>query len=801
MATAPPIPQQSSSTNPQDNQGPIQPGVTVPVEEGQGTNPQPGDMGPNYENMEKLKPKWVSTLRDLVMKYRMEGLVSRRQEIRRNRLARLYWQGLQYAWWDPGNFNWNLPFQSRFDDDTNIEQQPRYQFVTNYYKGFGLTFVSLLSQDVPTVRWYPKSATNVQDIYAAKAAGDVSDLIERNNDPTQLLRDIAYYFWTDGKCAAYVRYVADGERFGYQPIPELEASEKSIGSDTYVCPNCGARTPADKGMFAGGMACPECGEPLDNKALQPAPVVPTPKVKAVHRIPNGQETITIVGGLEFNTPVWCREWQEMPYCQWQVEVHRSKLRAVYPHVADKIQAGEPQDAEDVYARVSRLASSQGLPQVHPADALYAVVTFTRTWLDPAAFMEIDDKEIRAELMKEFDKGCYVAFAGSTYCEARNENRRKCWAFKSAEPGDGSARPGVGDGMIQIQERYNTLSNIQAETYEYAIPAGYCDPETISAEAWASQTSEPGSKYPARAKGGQPLQNSFFFEPAANVPRDMVQHMQDLVGPVAQFVTGLFPAIFGGEVEGAGGDTAKGYAMARDQAMGRIGLVWRSVKELWADMMFLALQCFKDNRAEDVPVPILGDDGEFDERVIHLADLQGNLIAYPEPDETFPRLKSQQRAVYQVLMQSEDPFIMKALTEPSNLGTIRSALGLTDLVVPGEDSANKQKREIDQMLKSAPTQVPQMGPDGVTPALDPSGNPIPMDMTTVPVDPLLDDHAVEFEECKRWANSEEGQQAKAQNPPGYANVHAHAQAHFKLMQAQMMAEQAASGVRSAQGKTE
>src|SRR5882672_3391387 len=158
----------------------IQAGVTVPVEQGQGTNPPPEQMGPNYEQMEALKPKWVSTLRDLIMKYRMEGLVSRRQEIRRDRLARLYWQGLQYAWWDPGNFNWNLPFQSRFDDDTNIEQQPRYQFVTNYYKGFGLTFVSLLSQDVPTVRWFPKSATNVQDIYAAKAASDVCDLIERN---------------------------------------------------------------------------------------------------------------------------------------------------------------------------------------------------------------------------------------------------------------------------------------------------------------------------------------------------------------------------------------------------------------------------------------------------------------------------------------------------------------------------------------------------------------------------------------------------------------------------------------------
>jgi AICAR transformylase/IMP cyclohydrolase PurH len=49
-----------------------------------------------------------------------------------------------------------------------------------------------------------------------------------------------------------------------------------------------------------------------------------------------------------------------------------------------------------------------------------------------------------------------------------------------------------------------------------------------------------------------------------------------------------------------------------------------------------------------------------------------------------------------------------------------------------------------------------------------------------VDLLLDDHAVEFEECKRWANSEAGQSAKMTNPAGFANVRAHAEAHLRAM---------------------
>ena len=88
-------------------------------------------------------------------------------------------------------------------------------------------------------------------------------------------------------------------------------------------------------------------------------------------------------------------------------------------------------------------------------------------------------------------------------------------------------------------------------------------------------------------------------------------------------------------------------------------------------------------------------------MIRLADLKGNIQAYPESDETFPRLKSQQRAVVQQLMASSDPMIQQALGDPSNVGFVKSLLGLADLVVPGEDSRNKQLREIELLLRSAP----------------------------------------------------------------------------------------------------
>jgi hypothetical protein len=98
------------------------------------------DVGPNNERLEDVKPELVNALRELVRQYRQEGIVARRHEIRRIRQARLFWKGLQYAWWSPNDMNWHLTFEQRFSDDRALEEMPRYQFVTNFYQGFGLSF-------------------------------------------------------------------------------------------------------------------------------------------------------------------------------------------------------------------------------------------------------------------------------------------------------------------------------------------------------------------------------------------------------------------------------------------------------------------------------------------------------------------------------------------------------------------------------------------------------------------------------------------------------------------------------------
>jgi len=229
------------------------------------------------------------------------------------------------------------------------------------------------------------------------------------------------------------------------------------------------------------------------------------------------------------------------------------------------------------------------------------------------------------------------------------------------------------------------------------------------------------------------------------------------------------------------DTAAGYSMARDQAMGRIGLVWRRMKFFHADAMLLAVDCFRRNRPNDVEVTLLGAGAAFESKWIRLADLKGNLFSYPETDEQYPTLWSQQRAVLMQLLANPDPQLQAVLAHPENMALIKRLIGLEEFVIPDEESRTKQYREIAQLVGEAP----------VIKRDDASG--VELMLPSIMPDEFADNHATELEICMRWFSSDGGQAAKIDAPAGYANVRAHAMFHREyLLKQQRLAQQAQSG---------
>lgn len=727
-------------------------------------------------DLEKTDPQLTAALKSIVDNLARQTIVARRWQIRRVRKCELYWQGIQYLWWNTADQQWHLPNEANVFDDTASESGPRYQFVTNVYQAYGLSFIAVVSQDIPTIHFFPEDPNDEDDIQAARAASDVVELIQRNNDPERLFSQMGYHAWTGGLFGLYVRYVADGNRFGWDEMPEYEPGMSQLTPDAFVCPKCGARLTQQQ---AANGICPECGSQITDNDLQPGQSAQVPQQTGTSRIPRGQEVVSCHGALELDVPIYANEQNEYPYIKWQLEVPRSKLQASYPWIADRISTGSGMDgtntADDVYARVSRISVKESLPQPVPSDMLYDLVTLTRVWLRPWTFCTVKDKSVQQRLLAMFPDGVFVAFAGTTYAESRNENMDAHWVVRHAMPGEGMNRPGIGDSLMDIQDRVNTYDNIQAETYEYGIPPIYADSEVLNFDALTTQTAEPGTHVPAKAKPGQALSNGFFQPSPSEPPADMVQYKNAMMGDIAQMLTGMYPALFGGDT--GSNDTASGIKIQRDQAMGRVGLVWRSFKESWARAMKIAVDEFKNNRTNDVT--LASKDPATKPHTISLADLKGDVQAFPEADSTYPRLKSDQRAAVERILNiaADAPEIAQILMEPSNMAIFKSLEGINDLVVPGEDSRNKQLKEIEMLLQGEPIISQTLGTMG------PEQNEQP----SVQIEPLDRDN-FEYEECVRWASSDAGIEAQENNPKGYMNVILHAQAHQKAMGAKAMLAQ-------------
>jgi hypothetical protein len=212
-------------------------------------------------------------------------------------------------------------------------------------------------------------------------------------------------------------------------------------------------------------------------------------------------------------------------------------------------------------------------------------------------------------------------------------------------------------------------------------------------------------------------------------------------------------------------------MSRAQALQRQQNTWKMLCIWWKDGFGKAIPTYIREMKDDEKDVQRDKDGNFINIFIRKAELEGKIGKVElEANENLPLTWSQQKDVVMQLLQAANPEILSVLGAPENLGKIRDAIGLTEFYVPGEDDVEKQYDEIKQLLNSEPI-----------PTMDPMNPEAP----SVEIDPIYDNHQIEFEVVRRWATGEAGRQAKIDNPNGYKNVLLHGKMHYMQMQMQMM----------------
>jgi hypothetical protein len=705
-----------------------------------------------------------AVLKGLASKVSQRDLVSRRLEVRDAWKARYFYRGNQHLFNGPKG-SWVLPAMVL----TGGQSYDDHARETNVYLAFGDILTASLTAGVPSVRFEPSDPNNPADNSGAENADDARMLIERNNDMIVVQEDIARYIYTDGRSCVYTRHILDGQRFGYTN-PEPDAQEE----DSYL-PETGGMGPSQ----------------AEGEAEQHAP-------KGEVR---GSEVIRAFGVLEVKLPIQARDQACSSFLQFSEEVDITTAKAMYPDVAEEITPAQAPTAESDYERLARTSIMMGMrPSSMTSDSMTYNTTLQRTWIRPSFFFEEQDDDNREWLFENFPNGVMTVVAGSVFCEARNESMDDHWTTIHARPGDGMHRPALGSPAIPIQEKINDLVDLMQEQCMHQIPATWVDPE-IDIAGLSSTKSRPKDyfKAPKPSTPGRAIADLFYTEPQIALAEGFMQYLQWLFGDCLQMLTGGYPALFGGNT--GSNDTASGIASQRDQALGRIGLTWRNMKAGYAQIIRQAVQAAAQYRKEKISGEVTGSDGRIQKLAIDPQDLKGNIRCFPDTDENFPESWVAQRAVWQQIidMAAKNPVLAGLLNTPRNLRLAKDKVGVPELTIPGGDSSEKQLSEIMLLMQAAPIPNPQLQQMQMQAAqmaqgaqmgqpVDPNAAmqlqqqmaQIPPMVSSIPIDPDLDDHASEMAEIKTWANSAEGIKARAENPDGFQNV----TLHFKEHQAAM-----------------
>jgi hypothetical protein len=710
---------------------------------------------------------------------------------------------------------WSGDFQG---NDEDIDDEIAYS--VPHYRAYGLALIAVLSSSVPGVRFAGRNPESRADVAAARAADGIAGLFRKNNDLVSKLALAGFYLYNDGTCWAYVRHRQDAQRFGTHTEDVMEPQLQLLpgAPSKRVCPGCGMDSPGDPmpGMMgpAGGPPppmggpppgimpppgappamtgpggpspmpqCPGCGSPLPDSTYIPAqpprPVMMPTKV-GERKVPNGAEVVDIIGKTEITTTPNAREQSDCQHLRWDMEVDVAVLRALHPDRIDDIAGYSTRTDIEEQARQKRmlLHARTGGPAASyggaPGDQYHTQITYTRLWLRPSMFYRLEQRdEVRDSLLQKYPDGVFIAMVGDVVLERRAESMDDFWTCCHAHPGDGQIRESIGDSILDLQDAWNDLFNLSVDAARHSASLTLVDPTLVDPTAIRKNRQRGMDMLPTKPTSGGPMSEKIYEIRPATVSQQGLELQQNIAGPMMQFNGGAMPALIG---QGSTDlQTASGFKMARDQALGRIGIPYRSLVRFMVEIYRLSVVNFTKYRpAQDVTfadkLP-----GGFRTRVIRYTDLQGEIAAYPESDQGYPTLMSDQREIIQGFMA--DPNMASSVFDPTNAKFVD--ILLPGFHYPGRAQYDKQQREIEQLLRGQPKE--EMQPQWVPGPMGPMRVPVPTQVSSIPIDPIFDDHGAEWTACQTWMWSEEAEEAKLFNPAGWMNVRLHGLAHHTALQ--------------------
>lgn len=655
----------------------------------------------------EFEPAEITAIKALNRKTAMKDMPSRREQLVKVWEARLFDRGFQHLL-PRQNGGWEIPaIGSGYGPG---EDEDRSQWEIDIYSSYRKIICAALTREVPGVMFEPSDQDEDADITAASSADKLKTKIQRDNKMKELQGETARFLWTDGLAVHFSRYMLDAQGYGYEPEPKgdvpedeetghagTEVTAEGNGEDSQR----GAEDePAGVSGEAGNTADASGG---DESSQSDGDAETGP---AQTGTPRGHELITVEGALNWKLPIKANCLAQCEYARFSYEQSTSKSKAEWPDKADAIKpsrsGSDGGSGGDDLERLARINVMLGVEDNYiTEDSSVYDVTVQKFFYRPSALFDIDDKQIRDSILQKCPKGLYITMCGEVFCEGRNQSMDDHLAITFADAGDGVHRQGLGSPLIAPAKILNTCAELAYEYFVHGVPMTYMDDEMFDVEAIRDQENLVGGIRPFEANGNAVDGVMWFREDPVPFPEQLIAWVQWLMEGVAQLMSGAYPALFGGDT--GANDTGTGITIARDQALGRLGLPWRNIKETTAIVTRQNVQLLAQNSEGVIKL------GGVDKTVVNVQDLKGNFLCFPDTDENFPETWTQKSNRFALIITdaATNPFFQKLLDSVKNLKLIQQMSGFKDLSIPQLESYEQQLGEIAILFKGRPVPNPEL----------------------------------------------------------------------------------------------
>ena len=710
------------------------------------------------DKMQHIPEKYQRLWKDICTKIQTADLFARIEEVKRSADGGFYWRNIFDAYWSDLQFTWMQgggPGSSGAEDGG----AGNLTFPLNIYQAQGRAFMKIVGHK-PNVHIVASGDSGT----AYKIAEGANHLLEQveaiNDNCVELSQDFARVAYTDGRYGIYTRWVSDGARFGYY--------EDEYGDDEFP-----------EGIGAGG----------NPPAKRP-------------RVSKGGEVMTLLGVPWLKVPINMTSFHDYPWLMYSDEVHISSAKALYPWIAEKVQAGEPGPAEFMFDRTTRIALTQGLHLVSQmAEAVDQLPTIQRVWVRPCMFAEIDNDEERQWFIDNYPNGAKVVFVGPEYAESCAESMDDHWSVGHAIRGHGQSTPAYGYSMLTAQDAFNDVFDLEMETHMRAIPAIHFDPSVFDLPAYSREQARPGAAYPMKHDLDPNMNPSMhaFVEPQVQVSAQLIALRQWLTSDGLTAITGIAPAALGQSDEN--NQTLGGISILRAASRGEAGTSFQGWVACYSRACEQAIRLgakYRMAEADENGMLSIKRKGQMDV-IVDLVELRmGNFWCENDTDQTYPAtFEEQQLSLTHMVMAAAqgDKQAQEALANPANFDQLNKLRGIPNLQSLSAFVGMKVQNTIDRLLTSQPAPNQQaiqqykiQAAQGlITGKQVPPPNKYMMFMPSEVPGPL-DNAPAEFAFYSQWVTSPAGQQNKAAQPLGFFNVELYA---IRLQQMAQQAQDTAS----------